>query len=289
MNKASITTLLVLISFASGCSYLSAVKLNEAEQLSAQLKEINTKVVVMQKTINELQFNKPAVSPNLFNLIDLRYVPEKFLIKKVVEASPKIVTADGHFGTGILLSKDGYILTDLHVVDLSATVNVTFYTVKESDYNYIYEAEVITGTVIAWTQKKKGDLAVVKINHPPPNVEPLALAPKLSLSDNQEVWRFGFNTGYLWTHGYYLTADNTDPVRLQKCVQLPVERGASGGPIVNGLGEVLGITQNLYESSNEVVTQNDTRLFSHHLSTDWFLPVDLIYDFLEQAKIKLTP
>ena len=227
--------------------------------------------------------------PEQIQLIDLDYAPEQQLLKKVVSASPKIHNLnEGLIGTGIFIfkneKKQGFVLSALHVIGLSTKVNVQFFNVDESDSNYIREVVTVPGVIVDWTIAKK-DLVLIKIDKVPAGIEPLPLATRNALTYDQMVWKFGFNEGYKWTHGLYLARENRDTKNIRQRVLLPVNKGASGGPIVNDRGELIGVLQSFYESENEVVTIKKQRLYEHHLSTGWFLPINAIHEFLK-GKLK---
>lgn len=277
--------LILTLYMLAGTSCVSNIRrTSPLEQMQSMLQELKDETKTLRKAVHELA-SADNSTKNLVRLIDLNDAPEKRLLQKIAVAAPKIFnTNEDLMGTGILIlknAKGGYLLSALHVIGLSTSVKVRFFNLKESDNNYLYETATVPGVVVGWTTDKK-DLVLIKIDTVPPGVEPIPLAPDDALNTNQIVWRFGFNDGYRWTHGLYLTSENKDPAVVRKRVLLSVERGASGGPIVNDKGELVGVLQNFYESDNEVVTEKDQRLYKHDLSTALFMPVNFIHEFLKK-------
>lgn len=141
-------------------------------------------------------------------------------------------------GSGLIISKDGYILTNEHVVDKYVSVTITLESKLE------YPAEVI-GT------DKLTDLALLKIDVP--EGEDLKVA-RLGNSDSVTVGEwvisvgnpYGFDRtvsfGIVSGKGRVLNLPDNAPL-LNDFIQTDaaVDPGSSGGPLVNLRGEVIGI------------------------------------------------
>ncbi len=138
-------------------------------------------------------------------------------------------------GSGIIMSSDGYIVTNNHVVEDASAVTVQLNTGSE------YEAEII-GT------DEQTDLAVIKIN----SSEELTVAV-LGNSENVEVGEtaiaignpmglefFGSVTqGIISAVNRTITVDNRTMNLIQ--TDAAINSGNSGGALVNSRGEVIGI------------------------------------------------
>ncbi len=141
-------------------------------------------------------------------------------------------------GSGLIISKDGYILTNEHVVDNYVSVTVTLESKLE------YTAEVI-GT------DKLTDLALIKIEVP--EGENLKVA-ELGNSDSVKVGEwvisvgnpYGFDRtvsfGIISGKGRVLNLPDNAPL-LNDFIQTDaaIDPGSSGGPLVNLHGQVVGI------------------------------------------------
>jgi serine protease Do len=141
-------------------------------------------------------------------------------------------------GSGLIVSKDGYILTNEHVVDKYVSVRVTLESKLE------YPAEVV-GT------DKLTDLALLKITAP--DGETLKVA-KLGDSDSVQVGEwvlavgnpYGFDRtvsfGIVSGKGRTLNLPDNAPL-LNDFIQTDaaIDPGSSGGPLVNLRGQIIGI------------------------------------------------
>ena len=227
----------------------------------------------------------PTESGEELSIIDLNETKEKRLMKQVISASPKIISSRGS-GTGFLFSKNGLIVTALHVVGSDNTVTVKFFEIDD-DYNIITERVSTTGFVVGWSDASI-DLVFIKIYDVPSGLEPLAAASAESLLLDQPIWRFGYGSNYKWAYGQYLPTHCEGDKTKRQSIIIPVEPGASGGPIVNGLGEVIGITQFYYNDKDDLITteENLIRKYKYEPSRALFLPITYITDFIALKNIE---
>ncbi len=138
-------------------------------------------------------------------------------------------------GTGIILTNDGYIVTNNHVIEGGTKITVTLHNQN------VYEATVI-GT------DAKTDLAVLKIE----STEAITPA-EFGNSDDLEVGELAIaigNPGGLELQGTltggYISAINRDIVVEDRTMTLiqtdaAINPGNSGGPLINKYGQVIGI------------------------------------------------
>lgn len=136
-------------------------------------------------------------------------------------------------GSGFIVDKSGYILTNFHVVEKADKINVRLDSGEE------YPAKVIG--------KDEGtDLAVIKIEAK----KELAVA-KLGNSDGvtQGDWVLAFGSPFGFEHTVTAgiisaTGRNTVGSQWQRFLQTDaaINQGNSGGPLVNMAGEVIGVS-----------------------------------------------
>ncbi|MBW2023703.1 MAG: DegQ family serine endoprotease, partial [Deltaproteobacteria bacterium] len=121
-------------------------------------------------------------------------------------------------GSGFIIDKDGYILTNNHVVEGTDEIKVKLADDTELD------AKIVG-------KDPKSDLALIKIksNH---SLKPLPLGD----SDNIEVGDWVVAIGHIGARSY----DNF----IQ--TDAPINPGNSGGPLLNTAGEVIGINTAIY-------------------------------------------
>ncbi len=147
-------------------------------------------------------------------------------------------------GSGVIVSPDGYIVTNNHVVEGAKDIKVT-----------LHDRRILSGKVIG--VDKLSDIAVVKVNaHDLPF---LTWGDSSKLEPGQTVLAFGSPFGYLQfsvTRGIVSAVDRPDP--FAKDAHRPggfiqtdaaINPGNSGGPLVDAQGEVVGINNMIYTNS----------------------------------------
>ncbi len=147
-------------------------------------------------------------------------------------------------GSGVIISADGYIVTNNHVVDGARDIKVT-----------LHDRRILNGKVVG--VDKLTDLAVVKVNaHDLPFI---SWGDSGKLEPGQTVLAFGSPFGYLQfsvTRGIVSAINRPDP--FAKDAHRPggfiqtdaaINPGNSGGPLVNAHGEVIGINNMIYTNT----------------------------------------
>ena len=146
-------------------------------------------------------------------------------------------------GSGVIISPDGYIITNNHVVEGATDVKVTL-----SDRR-IFQAKVIGTDPLT-------DLAVIKIEGS--NFPNVPLGDSTQLRPGQTVLAFGNPLGFRFTVTRGIISalnrpnpDNNDPRKPGQYIQTDaaINPGNSGGPLVNARGEVIGINTFLISPS----------------------------------------
>jgi len=140
------------------------------------------------------------------------------------------------FGSGFFISPDGYILTNNHVVENAETVNV--YTISKDEY----KAKIV-GT------DPKTDLALLKVE--------ASNLPYAQLGDSSQCqvgeWVIAIGNPLGMEHTVTAGIISAKGRQLRGSLNLPeyqdfiqtdtaINRGNSGGPLVNMRGEVIGVT-----------------------------------------------
>jgi S1-C subfamily serine protease len=157
----------------------------------------------------------------------------------VVQVNTSVITSRGgqtiQSGSGVIVDKRGYIVTNNHVVQRSASIEVMF-----ADGNKIENVEV-TGT------DPNDDLAVLKVT-PPANMVVATLGDSSKLRVGEEVLAIGNPLGITETatHGIIsaLGRSVSEPnVIIPNMIQTdaPINPGNSGGVLADLQGNVIGM------------------------------------------------
>ena len=149
---------------------------------------------------------------------------------------PKGEEKQNGVGSGVVISEEGVILTNLHVVQGSKKLMVTF-----ADG---FEAEA---TVVA--VQPENDLAVIKAVKIPDDLQPATLGSTAKLMPGDEVVAVGFPFGIGPSvsagviSGMNREFRNEGASVLRGLIQFDAAAnpGNSGGPLVNMAGEVIGV------------------------------------------------
>ncbi len=147
-------------------------------------------------------------------------------------------------GSGIIISPDGYIVTNNHVVDGAVQMKVT-----------LNDRRVLTAKLIG--ADKMTDLAVIKVNAT--GLPSIPWGDSTKLHAGQTVLAFGSPFGYLQfsvTRGIVSALNRPDPYstdarKVGAFIQTDaaINPGNSGGPLVDAHGELIGINTSIITSS----------------------------------------
>jgi serine protease Do len=147
-------------------------------------------------------------------------------------------------GSGVLISPDGYIVTNNHVVDGAVDINVTLQDRR------IMHAKLIGTDPLT-------DLAVIKIDGT--NFPNAPWGNSTALRPGQTVLAFGNPFGFRFTVTRGIISGLNRPNPFSQNRRSPgsfvqtdaaINPGNSGGPLVDARGEVIGINTFLVSSSN---------------------------------------
>ena len=184
-----------------------------------------------------------ALQPAGGSVLSLQSVYAKCL-PSVVGIHADIRRGEYSTGTGIVLTSDGYIVTNTHVLDGAKSVTVT--TSDGTEY---------TGALVG--ADAVSDIAVLKIDAQ--GLTPAEFGDSSSLQVGDDVVSIGNPLGELeftMTSGMIsaldrtiTTSDGTDSGINMFQIDAAVNAGNSGGPVYNTSGQVIGIVTAKYSSS----------------------------------------
>jgi serine protease Do len=159
---------------------------------------------------------------------------------RMVPQQPQI---EHGIGSGVIISPDGYIVTNNHVVDGATEVRVT-----------LHDRRILKAKVVG--VDKLTDVAVVKVNAT--DLPAIGWGDSSKLEPGQTVLAFGspFGLSGTLTRGIVSAVDRQNPYRddarkpggyIQ--TDAAINPGNSGGPLVNAHGELVGINTFIISNS----------------------------------------
>ena len=168
-------------------------------------------------------------------------------IKDVIGSPQNERVSVAELGSGVLISKDGEIMTAAHLVQTADTIFVQF-----------SSRDLLTAKVIA--SEPVADVALLKLNEPPPSG---AVVAKLGDSDKTEVGDQVFIVGaphgisHTLTVGYISGRRQSNFMYSYSGLSLgeffqtdaAINQGNSGGPMFNMAGEIVGIVSAMVSKS----------------------------------------
>jgi len=189
------------------------------------------------------------------------------------DASPAVVLIETEYatGSGALISSDGLIFTNSHVVGDAKKVTIYFKPTQAGKYS---NNEIKIGMVV--NNSEQSDLALIKLLETPRDIRPLSLANPSTIKVGQDVHAIGHpGNGAVWTYtrGYigqiindheWNYGDGIDrSVKMLIQSQTPIMEGNSGGPLLNDDGEVIGVNSfgSDYAGANYAISVKDLEIF----------------------------
>jgi putative serine protease PepD len=147
-------------------------------------------------------------------------------------------------GSGLIVDKRGYILTNNHVVENADSLEVTLADKSKAPAKLI-------------GRDPNNDLAVIQINVPKEKLTPLRLGDSNQLQVGQMAIAIGnpfgldrtVTKGVVSALGRSLKADTGRQIRNVIQTDAAINPGNSGGPLLNSRGEVIGINTAIFTPS----------------------------------------
>jgi len=167
-------------------------------------------------------------------------------------------------GTGFIISADGYLLTNHHVVDGADTVKVRLSDRRE------FDAKVVGSDA-------ESDVAVLKIQAT--GLPTLRFGNAGAVRPGQWAVAIGSPFGFEQsvTAGIVSAVARSNQYADQRYVpfiqtDVPINQGNSGGPLLNVAGEVIGINSQIFSNSGG------------YMGVSFAIPIDIAANVAEQIK-----
>lgn len=189
------------------------------------------------------------------------------IINAINKIKPSVVRIDAwstegkpkELGSGIVYSKEGHIITNAHVVKDTEVITVTFYNGKKK-----------TAVLIDYSEQY--DIAVLKVDPSNLNLLPANFADATKLQIGQTVIAIGNPLNFGWTATIGIVSGLNRNIKADNRVyedliqtDAAINRGNSGGPLINLNGQVIGVNTLVYrgksgaEGMGFAITSNKAR------------------------------
>ena len=242
-GKRILAALLVVLLVAGSC-VLTAVLINNhwQNQMSIMDQRMEQKIQALQDKYTGGQSSGSSVPAGTLLTPGQVYAQN---VNAVVAVSGTISNgyAEGYSaGTGFIISEDGYVVTNHHVIDGAQSLKVTLH--NEEEY---------PATVVGF--ESTNDIALLKIEGKFPCVK---MGKSADLRVGDQVVAIGNALGTFsssLTVGYVSGVDrivDADSVVMNMIqTDVAINSGNSGGPLFNMYGEVVGITTAKFSGKSE--------------------------------------
>lgn len=189
---------------------------------------------------------------------------------KVVQILAQSELSDSGQGSGVIISQDGYIVTNKHVIGSGTSFSVNFFDGTTAQANLIGYDDLT-------------DIALIKVSGKK-SLPYMRFSSSSDLVVGQTVMAIGNPYGYTWsfTSGsisgvermVFTSTGNVIPNMIQ--TDALINPGNSGGPLLNGNGEMVGLISSIYSTSGSAQ------------GISFALPSEIVEDVVEQIIDKGT-
>lgn len=248
----------IVLSLACFSLNTFAVELPDFTQLIEKHSPAVVKITAISKASNA-RLDQQQLPPDMQGLPDI--------FRELLERR-QVPRDRGSMGSGFIISADGYVLTNNHVVEQMDNVTVILNDQRE------YSAKLVGSD-------ERSDLALLKIDAK--DLPTLTLAKGEALKVGQWVVAIGspFGLDYSATAGIVSAIGRSIPSARTESTYVPfiqtdvaINPGNSGGPLFNLDGEVVGINSQIYSPSGGSV------------GLSFAIPSSLAIDVVAQLKDK---
>ena len=247
---AAAGALLIVLGCCGGTAYLvnnrweqrmDQVQENFADQLRALQNQVNK--LTPQSTGVSVSGTVAAGDALTASQVYARNVHSVVLIESTIVSEVMGQTATGvASGSGFIMSEDGYVVTNFHVVEGATSVNVV-----------LYDGKSLPAQLVGYDSTN--DIALLKVEAN--GLSPVVLGSSDDLIVGDQVVAIGnplgeltstLTVGYVSAKERTVSTDGTVMNMIQ--TDAAINSGNSGGPLFNMKGEVVGITTAKYSGSS---------------------------------------
>ena len=245
----------IVSSFAWAEEEVVTVKLSGGAQLTAVLLQRNDDRLVLDLghevvTVDtkrvlsiggpEHQAEGQTKKQDYYTLGRLEEAPVTELVKRFGDSVVTVSTPMG-LGSGFIISDEGHVITNYHVVEESLKVKVTVFKKGKNAYE---KRQLKKVKILALNPLR--DLALLKLNQEEMNeqkIKPVVIADKSTVSVGDLVFAIGNPLGLERSVTQGIVSSTTRTMGHLRFIQTDasINPGNSGGPLFNSRGEVVGV------------------------------------------------
>ena len=238
MNRTA--KIIQFISWPTTCGILVAIVIlqySQLEQLGHRLEQSGIDPLTQANTSFAVAISKAA--PSVVGITATRFDVES--IERAADDQLNFhLEEQNSLGSGVIVSSNGFILTNLHVVDNLFDLFDTEVTLNDG--------RRVPATVVAWD--KLNDLAVLHINMN--DLTPIEISNMQNLKVGDVVFAIGYprNIGQSVSQGI-ISALTNNPDTTVSIIQTDaaINPGNSGGALINSEGKLIGINSSIFSES----------------------------------------
>ncbi|MCP4775152.1 MAG: trypsin-like serine protease [Planctomycetaceae bacterium] len=175
---------------------------------------------------------------NAYQMVALSVRPSVVSINAIKDGSGRV--EENGMGSGVIMSTDGFILTNQHVVRGADSILIQ-----------LHDRRQFVATLVG--EDESSDLALLKIEAP--DLIPASWGDSEQVNVGSIVWAIGSPYGFQHTvtsgiiSGKNRPGDKYHPTQSLLQTDAAVNPGNSGGPLVNAQGRVIGINTSIFGDS----------------------------------------
>lgn len=251
-GRKLVAAIAALAVVAGSCALTAHLVNNRWEQRFAQLRtELGNQVQNVQSQVDKLTPQSTGVSVSgtgnygdslAVGQVYARNVHSVVLIESTIVSDVYGQTATGvAAGSGFILSEDGYVVTNYHVIEGATSVDVV-----------LYDGKVFPASLVGYDSTN--DIALLKVEAN--GLDAVVLGSSNDLIVGDQVVAIGnplgeltstLTVGYVSAKERNVSTDGTVINMIQ--TDAAINSGNSGGPLFNMKGEVVGITTAKYSGA----------------------------------------
>ena len=189
-------------------------------------------------------------------------------------------------GSGFVITQDGYILTNYHVIEDANSIQVAFVD------GTTYDAELVGG-------EEENDIAVLKINAT--GLTPVIIGDSDNVRVGEQVVAIGNPLGeltYSMTQGIISARDRSITMENGEVMNMiqtdtAINSGNSGGPLFDMYGQVIGITSAKLSGSSSAKLSGSSSSSATIEGLGFAIPIndvkDMVTDIIENGYVTGKP